>query len=329
MDRCVLCGSPSERLYEQCPDLLHGVAGRWDYRRCGSCGTFFMDPLPSPQEIPAFYPSTYFTHVWFDKNAGVFDLRSFRTRVKLAIWESCYGYRGLLSNLEAPVARWSATRLALVPWLVRWVGIPIGFFPFQSGGRLLDLGCGNGDFLVRAQKLGWLTEGLESDPAAADIARSRGLVVKDGILETADFEEASFDAIMLSHVLEHLIAPAETLGRIVRWLKPGGTLVTITPNPASISAAAYGRYWFSLDAPRHLVIPSPLALERLMRAVSLRPEIFSIAHPGVARSSIARMKADKRRRPWYGPLVPWLEKFPTLPGRLHADNTVCVAVKPR
>jgi 2-polyprenyl-3-methyl-5-hydroxy-6-metoxy-1,4-benzoquinol methylase len=193
----------------------------------------------------------------------------------------------------------------------------------------LDLGCGNGDFLALVSQLGWQVQGLEPDPAAAKIARERGFPVLAANVETADFTPDSFDAITLSHVLEHLLNPAETLERITRWLKPRGTLVTITPNPVSGSATAFGKFWYALDAPRHLVIPSPRGLKRLFQAVSLEPQLFCIAHPGAASRSAEWMRENGVTRPWYAALVPWLEILPNIGGKMLGDNVVCLAMKPQ
>src|SRR5207245_1005319 len=127
----------------------------------------------------------------------------------------------------------------------------IRHLPSVNGGRLLDVGCGSGDYLVRMRALGWDVAGLEPDHAAASQARRRDLAVEVGTAETADFPAESFDAITLSHVIEHLHDPHVALERCARWLKPHGVLWLATPDLDSAGQRRYGRDWLALDPPRH------------------------------------------------------------------------------
>jgi 2-polyprenyl-3-methyl-5-hydroxy-6-metoxy-1,4-benzoquinol methylase len=132
-------------------------------------------------------------------------------------------------------------------------------------GRLLEVGCGNGSRLLDLQKRGWVVEGQEIDPQAASYARSKGLHVHEGSLDHAGLPDASYEVILLSHVLEHVHRPVEILRECGRLLKPGGRLVLSTPNIESLGHRIYKRDWLALDPPRHLVIHSRRSLERVLR----------------------------------------------------------------
>src|SRR5438045_8341463 len=71
-------------------------------------------------------------------------------------------------------------------------------------GRLLDVGCALGDFLVEARASGWDVEGVEISSYAAQRARERGLRVSAGRLEALELPAASFDVITLYDAIEHL-----------------------------------------------------------------------------------------------------------------------------
>lgn len=114
--------------------------------------------------------------------------------------------------------------------------------------RLLDVGCSSGAFLMAARAVGMDAEGVEISPEASDAARRAGFRVHTGLLADARFPDASFDAIALIELLEHLREPRALLAECRRVLRPGGVVMATTPNGASWTARAMGARWdvFSL-----------------------------------------------------------------------------------
>src|SRR5437870_11595841 len=82
----------------------------------------------------------------------------------------------------------------------------------------------------------------------------------------ASFPESFFDAIRLSHVLEHLTDPQGTLREISRILKPDGLVYVTVPNTRSLNFWLFGKEWYSLDTPRHVISYSLSALKFLCDA---------------------------------------------------------------
>src|SRR5439155_6595773 len=110
-------------------------------------------------------------------------------------------------------------------------------------GRLLDVGCALGDFLMEAKDAGWDVEGVEISHYAAQRARARGLRVTAGRLEELDLPAASFDVITLYDAIEHLTDPVATLAAVHRLLVPGGLLHLVTPYVGRVQARLLGRHW--------------------------------------------------------------------------------------
>jgi SAM-dependent methyltransferase len=133
-------------------------------------------------------------------------------------------------------------------------------------GIVLDIGCGAGELLAAVRAAGNPNVlGVEPNPAASAIAREkRGLNVITGAIFDARLEAGSIDAVLLSHVFEHLPDPAETLAEIARVLRPGGSIVLWLPNAGSLPARLLGDYWMGWDAPRHLYAYTPDTLERML-----------------------------------------------------------------
>ena len=143
-------------------------------------------------------------------------------------------------------------------------------YVLTAGGRHLDIGCGAGQFLELSRSLGMNVYGVEPNRAAAQAANSKGLSVTCGILHDGQFPDHYFDLITMNHVFEHVREPLDTLIEAGRILKPGGTLIITTPNAESLLYRIFGKYWFQLDAPRHLQIYTPGSIAGLARTGHLR-----------------------------------------------------------
>jgi 2-polyprenyl-3-methyl-5-hydroxy-6-metoxy-1,4-benzoquinol methylase len=121
--------------------------------------------------------------------------------------------------------------------------------PRRSPARLLDVGCSSGALLGVAREMGFVPEGVEISPEASDAARRAGFRVHTGVLEEGGYADATFDAVTLVELLEHLRDPRSLLAECRRILRPGGVMMATTPNGASWTAAVMGARWdvFSLN----------------------------------------------------------------------------------
>jgi hypothetical protein len=90
--------------------------------------------------------------------------------------------------------------------------------------------------------------------------------VRTGSIESLEAMSGCFDAITISHVLEHVHCPRQVVRAIGRLLKPGGVLYIDTPNIDSNGARRWGANWRGFETPRHLVLFSLGALVGLLEA---------------------------------------------------------------
>jgi 2-polyprenyl-3-methyl-5-hydroxy-6-metoxy-1,4-benzoquinol methylase len=135
-------------------------------------------------------------------------------------------------------------------------------------GRLLDIGCGAGDLLLRMQQYGWDVEGIEQDRIAVANLRKFDIDVTEGTLPNGNLPADSFDVITASHVIEHIGDPNAFLRECFKLLRPGGRLVIATPNADSSGLKKYGSSWVHLDPPRHLVLFTPASLKQALERAS-------------------------------------------------------------
>lgn len=132
--------------------------------------------------------------------------------------------------------------------------------------RVLDVGCGRGDFLMRARERTTSVMGAETNPDAHPHLVDRGLAFHAGDL--ADLE-GQFDLICAFQVFEHLADVATLLRPSLGRLAPGGTLFLSVPNRLRLSAHPRLE---PLDCPPHHVSRwSPAQFEQLADRHGLVP----------------------------------------------------------
>jgi SAM-dependent methyltransferase len=135
----------------------------------------------------------------------------------------------------------------------------------SSPGRLLEIGSAAGQFVAAAAAAGWQAKGIEGNNTVAEYARSVLAVdVSTGLIEDQDLPEASFDLVVMWHVLEHIPEPLATVRRLVATLKPGGRFAVEVPNAASREAHAMGADWPPTYDPNHVSQFTPASMRRLL-----------------------------------------------------------------
>jgi 2-polyprenyl-3-methyl-5-hydroxy-6-metoxy-1,4-benzoquinol methylase len=133
-------------------------------------------------------------------------------------------------------------------------------------GKLLDIGCAFGYFLVQARLNGWDISGLERSPYAVEYAKKTfSLDIHQGTLEENQFSDNFFQVITLFDVIEHVISPTSALQHIHRILQPGGVLVITTPNESGLLRKIMGRHWFHFKPLEHNFFFSKESLSKYLQ----------------------------------------------------------------
>ena len=199
---------------------------------CTQCDLRYTRPLPTEDEFAELYPEDYYV----DNRSG---------------WLSGDILRRAFENS--------------VQWRHRQALLR------RSPGKILDVGCGSGNFLAALRSKGWEVYATEFSDAAVARARTRGITVHQGSVEDARFSDDFFDAITMWHVLEHVPAPREMLDELRRVLKRDGILVVEVPDSASTTFRLCGDRWMGLDIPRHLQHFTPTTLVRILNDAGFTP----------------------------------------------------------
>lgn len=144
----------------------------------------------------------------------------------------------------------------------------------KTTGKIFDIGCGAGGFLLDMQKEGWDVYGCDIFPDICEKAKNvAGLKnIYNGDVLSLNLPENYFDVITLWHVLEHLAKPQDTLRKVNKLLKDDGILIIESPNFSSIQSKFFKSRWFPLELPRHIYHFSPKTVGKLLETVNF--EIF-------------------------------------------------------
>lgn len=250
---CPLCSESGFTVVALAPDRLSGLPGEFRVVQCNRCRHRYTNPRPTIDSAAACYPAGYTPHLSArspDSSAPVATSPR-PTWLRIARWIP--GLQGLYRWLSDTGSNWQ-------PPLPRTRAVA------------LDVGCATGTFLLRLRELGWNVTGVEPSSTAVLAARSAGLPVHEGTLESAAFPDTRFDAVFAWMVLEHVPDPRATLAELRRIVRTDGWLIFSVPNAGSCERCLFGKYWVDYDLPRHFQHFTLPVLERLLRETGFRIE---------------------------------------------------------
>jgi SAM-dependent methyltransferase len=181
-----------------------------------------------------------------------------------------------------------------------------GCAAYRRRNRLLEIGCGDGLFLVTATAAGWQCSGVDIMPAAARFAREeRGLDVRPGELFDAAFGDGEFDVVYMNEVIEHLVEPVALMREVRRVLRPEGLALVRTGNARSWSARWRGPQWFyykRFGRLGHIRFYSPQAARALAAAAGF-------ASLSCDTRGFAFMEGAELRGRWFKPFAKLAQMF--------------------
>lgn len=251
---CLFCGNDtSDHAIEGVRDHFFSCdTGSFTLQRCSNCGSLWLPQRPFGQRLQNAY-SEYYTHTTPAESQSA----SLKGWMKRAYIQDRFGGRaGLLDRLGSGLYKIFSPDPGQTDAYLR--------FSPKAPSRVLDFGCGNGEYLLRAKALGHEVTGVDFDEKALAQLRPKG--ISAFALEDIDDAEwcGRFDHVSLSHVVEHVPDPIALLAKLYRWTAPSGSLFLEVPNSKSIGLSIFNQYWRGLEAPRHFSLPSPEGLARAL-----------------------------------------------------------------
>jgi len=167
--------------------------------------------------------------------------------------------------------------------------------PFRQTNKILDVGCGDGNFLEVAKEMGWDVYGSEFTEDASRRAREKGVTMFVGKLDAAAIDTKDFDIITSFEVMEHINNPVEQATHIFNLLRKGGLFYFTTPNFNALE-----RYYLKVDYPvinypEHLIYWTPKTIHLLLKGVGFRKRKIETTGINISSFKSRRGKGQQKR----------------------------------
>lgn len=240
MKSCRICGCTDLSEY-MIREMMLGTRDLFRYFQCCECRCLQIETIPS--NLAKYYPSYKY-----------------------------YSFNRRHSLYERHIPRASLLRKGLTYKILKYFLLTnpnldaIGRLNVPREANILDIGSGAGRTLETLKSFGY-SNLIGIDPYIENGIGQPVKVLKTNLEEFRT--DNAFDLIMFLHSLEHMVDPIQTLTLARDILDDDGTIIIRTPI-VSYAFEKYGRFWFQLDAPRHIFIFSQLALETIAKKTNLR-----------------------------------------------------------
>lgn len=136
---------------------------------------------------------------------------------------------------------------------------------YKEQGKLLDIGCGNGSFILAMQKQGHDVWGVELNPEAQKyipLSLKGRIFFKE--LQECGFPDKTFDIITMFHSLEHVADLGSLFKEVRRIIKEKGIFYICVPNTDFFESRFFGSYYYNLEVPRHFYFFNQKTLSKLL-----------------------------------------------------------------
>ncbi len=136
--------------------------------------------------------------------------------------------------------------------------------------RLLDFGCGWGEFVAQCNALGFDAVGVDFAPDRQEHGKVKIYPSLDAVLATQD-SQASFHAVTMFQVMEHLVEPRQILEQVAALMAPDGVLILETPDVTGVTGIHSRQDYLAIGPLGHINGFTPKSLAALAKSVGFRP----------------------------------------------------------
>lgn len=230
--KCEICGSNKISYIFRQYDKNLNIKDYFSVFKCYNCNALLLNPQPTNKELKKYYSKDKYYSL-----KKIETKESKKTKLKLFLYNIYFDPNR--NNL-----------------LLKFIFSPFKFLirgtQIVERKKLLDIGCGSGQFIYEMKNLGIEVYGLEPGEFDKEGNRRYGLNIIKGEIQNVEDKKEFFDIITLNHVLEHLDNPNQALKKINHILRKDGLFIMGVPNTNSWAFKIFKKNWYQLDVPRHL-----------------------------------------------------------------------------
>lgn len=248
--KCKICENQSGNKEYVIREMMFGLGEEFAYFECANCGCLQIVQVPA--KMDKYYPPNYFSFGASGSGNSIGQILK-RRRNEYAVFHT--GIAGRIMYLLYRNVRFNVD-------IIRGIKI-------SRDSRILDVGCGNGRYLLYPLSQIGCRNLLGVDPyIKGDIVDGAVKIHKGTIHQLSDDEP--FDVIVFSHSLEHIPDQRETLEKASKMLTENGVCLVRIPVKSEYIWTRYGVNWVQIDAPRHFFIHTTRSFEVLAEKADLK-----------------------------------------------------------
>ena len=233
--KCHVCESQESKIIAKGHDYQYNtVDDEFFWHECNSCGHYFLNPMPSVNDLGIIYPKTLGNYCDFD------DKKNFSFKIKKKL-----DSKRIIKLTES----------------------------FKTNSRILDVGCGTGTLLDIFKECAHnfsYYEGIEISETAARTAENKGFEIKTGTIEEITLQKNFYDVIFLQQVIEHVHQPKNVIKKLYESLKINGIIVLETPSLNTWDHKLFKKgTWEGYHIPRHFNLWTTKSMKKMINEIGI------------------------------------------------------------
>ena len=244
---CKICGNSENKKSFQISEMMLGFRDEFNYFECSKCGCLQIAEIP--KNIEKYYPPNYCSFKKQNKSKNFLKQILKVKRDKYILFKK--GLVGKIISKKYPNMFFDM----------------ISRIELNYNSKILDVGCGAGNFLYSLNKIGFKNL-VGVDPYLRESTKEGGVeIYNKRIHELPDNQK--YDFIIFNHSFEHISEQLQTLVKVYKLLSKGGVCLIRMPIKTDYIWNCYGINWVQIDAPRHFLLHTVKSFKLLIGKVDL------------------------------------------------------------
>lgn len=242
--KCEICSNSNKNEVMTGKEMMFGLRHQFDYFRCSNCGCIQIKDIPD--NISQYYPHDYYSYSSKENSNKDHWIIKYlkRERLKYSVFNS-----SLIGKVLFHIDNEKKLRA-------------LSKINVNKSMSVLDIGCGNGEELLRLQKIGFRKLTGIDPYIENDIFYDCGVkIYKKELLKL----DEKFDVIMMHHSFEHMVNPKEIFKKAKQLLNKNGYIIIRIPVSDTFAFNHYGTSWVAFDAPRHFFLHTTKSIKYLCK----------------------------------------------------------------